>query len=109
MPAVSTSTNVSPPRRSTVSIASRVVPGMSETITRSWPSRALSRPDLPTFGRPRMATPIASAPAGEARDDLVQQVARPVTVHGRDRHGLAEPQPVELVRQLLPGRVVHLV
>ena len=62
MPAVSTSTKVRSPRWSTVSIASRVVPGTSETITRSSPSKALSRLDLPTFGRPRMATRIASSP-----------------------------------------------
>ena len=43
------------PQGSRVSIASRVVPGMSETIIRSWPSSALSRLDLPTFGRPTSA------------------------------------------------------
>src|SRR5512133_3194532 len=62
IPAVSTSTKVRSPRWSTVSIASRVVPGTSETITRSSPRRAFRRLDLPTFGRPRMATRIASSP-----------------------------------------------
>ena len=38
IPAVSTSTNVVSSRRSTVSIASRVVPGTSETMTRSSPT-----------------------------------------------------------------------
>ena len=33
-----------------------VVPGTSATITRSSPTRALTRLDLPTFGRPMMAT-----------------------------------------------------
>src|SRR6476469_3674308 len=62
MPAVSTRTNVRLPRTSTVSIESRVVPGTSETITRSSPSSAFRRLDLPTFGRPRIATRIASSP-----------------------------------------------
>ena len=48
--------------RRMVSIASRVVPGTSETITRSCPRSAFSSDDLPTFGRPRIATRIASSP-----------------------------------------------
>ena len=63
MPAVSMRTNVRLPRASTVSIESRVVPGCSATITRSSPSRAFSRLDLPTLGRPRIATRIAASPA----------------------------------------------
>ncbi len=43
------------PHARRVSIASRVVPGMSDTIARSSPSSALSRLDLPTFGRPTIA------------------------------------------------------
>ena len=35
-----------------MSIVSRVVPGTSETITRSAPTRAFRSDDLPTFGRP---------------------------------------------------------
>ena len=34
----------------------RVVPGMSEVMKRSSPSRALTRVDFPTLGRPAMAT-----------------------------------------------------
>ena len=114
-PAVSTRTNVCSPRRSTVSIASRVVPGCSETITRSSPSRALRRLDLPTFGRPRIATRIASSPGlgrsapGQARDDRVEQVARAVAVDGRDRDRVAEAEPVELERLRLAPRLVDLV
>ena len=52
--------------RSTVSIASRVVPGTSDTITRSRPTSAFRSDDLPTFGRPRMATRIASSPTGRS-------------------------------------------
>ena len=55
-PAVSTRTNVVSSRRSTVSMASRVVPGTSDTMTRSRPRSAFSSEDLPTFGRPRIAT-----------------------------------------------------
>ena len=67
IPAVSTSTNVRSSVSSTVSIASRVVPGMSETMSRSCPSRALSRLDLPTFGLPSTATRIASSDTGWPR------------------------------------------
>ena len=76
---------------STVSIASRVVPGTSETITRSSPSSAFRRLDLPTFGRPRIATRIASSPTscrplpGSIVDDRVEQVAGAVAVQGRER------------------------
>ena len=61
MPAVSTNTKVRSPRRKIVSIASRVVPGVSDTITRSRPRIAFRSDDLPTFGRPRIATRIASS------------------------------------------------
>src|SRR6266545_1635386 len=60
-PAVSMRTKERSPRWKIVSIASLVVPGVSETITRSWPRIAFSRLDFPTFGRPRIATPIASS------------------------------------------------
>ena len=55
MPAVSTSRTVRPSHSSVVSIASRVVPGTSLTMTRSSPRSALSSDDLPTFGRPTIA------------------------------------------------------
>ena len=59
---MSTRTKREPSRSNSVSIASRVVPGTSDTITRSSPRIAFSRLDLPTFGRPRIATRIASSP-----------------------------------------------
>ncbi len=43
-----------------VSTASRVVPGASWTSTRSSPSTALTREDLPTFGLPMIATRVPS-------------------------------------------------
>ena len=98
-----------PSRSSTVSIESRVVPGTSETIVRSAPISALKSDDLPTFGRPRIATRIASSPTRrprlaavlEPRDDLVEQVAGAVAVHARERDRVAEPEPVELERERL--------
>ena len=100
---------------STVSIVSRVVPGTSETITRSSPRSAFRSDDLPTFGRPRIATRIASSPtialvpAGQPRDDVVEQVARPVAVERGERHRVAEPEAVELERLEVAARVVDLV
>ena len=44
-----------------VSIASRVVPATSDTITRSRPRNALTRLDLPTFGRPITARRTTSS------------------------------------------------
>mmetsp|Transcript_27572 Transcript_27572/g.70244 ORF Transcript_27572/g.70244 Transcript_27572/m.70244 type:complete len:340 (+) Transcript_27572:685-1704(+) len=57
MPAVSMSLTLWPPGSVTsVSTASRVVPLMSHTMTRSSPQMALSRLLLPTFGLPTIAT-----------------------------------------------------
>src|SRR5437588_13406 len=58
IPAVSTKIYSTPSRTSVSSTASRVVPAIGETIERSLPVRALSRVDLPTFGRPIIATLI---------------------------------------------------
>mmetsp|Transcript_429 Transcript_429/g.1067 ORF Transcript_429/g.1067 Transcript_429/m.1067 type:complete len:483 (-) Transcript_429:9-1457(-) len=56
MPAVSTSFSLAPDAKVTsVSTASRVVPLMSHTITRSSPQIAFSRLLLPTLGRPTIA------------------------------------------------------
>ncbi len=56
IPAVSTSVYCLPSHSSSTSMASRVVPGLSKAIMRSSPSRRLTRVDLPTLGRPMMAT-----------------------------------------------------
>ena len=107
----------------TVSMASRVVPGMSCTIERSSPSSWLKSVDLPTLGRPMMATlrrardrcrsrPLGPPPAPSAvssssssrrerhreqRHDLVEQVAGPPPVQRahriRDRPGRARRTP----------------
>src|SRR5207247_2191543 len=96
-PAVSTRTNVLSPRWSTVSIESRVVPGISETITRSWPSSLFTRLDLPTFGRPRIATRLVSSLArvGGGRDGDV------VAALDVDAGGVDEQEP--LVAPLADG------
>ena len=56
IPAVSTSRTGTPLIATVSSIVSRVVPGVSETIARSSPSKALSSDDLPAFGGPTIAT-----------------------------------------------------
>lgn len=58
---MSISTNRRLSSSAVVSIASRVVPGSSETITRSAPRKAFSSEDFPTLGRPMIAR-LAEAP-----------------------------------------------
>mmetsp|Transcript_4378 Transcript_4378/g.9594 ORF Transcript_4378/g.9594 Transcript_4378/m.9594 type:complete len:214 (+) Transcript_4378:181-822(+) len=62
-PAVSTKTNLVPWLSTAWSIASRVVPERSHTIARSVPVSRLSNDDLPTLGRPRMATLSVGLPS----------------------------------------------
>ena len=62
MPAVSTNRSGPSSVSITVSIASRVVPGMSCTIARSAPTIRLNRVDLPTLGRPTIAIEKRCAP-----------------------------------------------
>ena len=52
IPAVSITTYFCPSLVNSVSIASRVVPAISLTITRSSPRSAFVNEDFPTFGRP---------------------------------------------------------
>ena len=74
-------------------------PGTSETIVRSAPSSALKSDDLPTFGRPRIATRIASSPTSRAAgrlaleqlDDLVEQVAGAVPCSAESGNGSPRP------------------
>ena len=98
---MSTSTTSRPSNWMRVSIASRVVPATSVTITRSSPSSRFTSEDLPTFGRPIRASRVAcssslSARSGQALDDQVEQVARAEALGGRHRHRVAEAEPVEL-------------
>ena len=103
------------PRWKIVSIESRVVPGVSDTITRSWPRIAFRSDDLPTFGRPRIATRIASSGVssrpvpGSASTMSSSRSPDAVPVQGGDGQRLAEAEPVQLERQALLRRIVDLV
>src|SRR5262245_32309724 len=55
-PAVSMAVKVRSPSRACASRRSRVTPGRSSTSARRLPTRRLNSVDLPTFGRPTMAT-----------------------------------------------------
>ena len=59
IPAVSTKRSVLPSNSTTSSTASRVVPAIGDTMAREVPVSALSSVDLPTFGRPMMATEVS--------------------------------------------------
>ena len=112
---MSTRTTGRPSTSSSVSIASRVVPARSETITRSEPRKALTSEDLPALGRPITATRAALVLLGgrgalaEQLDDAVEQVAAAEAVGGRDRLRLAEAELVELGGQVLVLGPVDLV
>ena len=60
-PAVSTSTYGRPSTVTSVSTASRVVPGTESTTTRSCPAIAFTSEDFPTFGRPTTQSRIGPA------------------------------------------------
>ena len=56
MPPVSTRANSRPDQSVVAKIRSRVTPGVSTTMARRFPTSRLNSMDLPTFGRPTMAT-----------------------------------------------------
>ena len=56
IPAVSTSLTGMPPMETVSVTKSRVVPGVAVTMARSRSTRRLKREDLPTFGRPTIAS-----------------------------------------------------
>src|SRR5215813_3313129 len=64
MPAVSTMRNRRRCQVNDASIASRVVPGMSLTSTRSACNKRFTSEDLPTLGRPTMATVVSRCDSG---------------------------------------------
>ena len=99
-----------PSNSSSVSIASRVVPAISETITRSEPRKRVHQRRLadvrPADHRdPRIGVVGSSAlDVGSARRAPTSRSSRspvPRPVGGRDRHRLAEPERVELGRERL--------
>ena len=104
-----------------VSTASRVVPGgVGRRSPAAGPRIAFSSDDLPTLGRPRMATRISSSadpPAAPRRsicveplDDRVQQVAGR-RGRGAPRPSSGRPAPASAARARRPrcSGVVHLV
>ena len=117
-PAVSTSTNVRSPRSSTVSIASRVVPGISETIEPLLAEQLVHEARLadvrPAEDRDadralRQLRALLASVRVEVVDDLVEQVAGAVAVQAGDRDRVAEAELVQLERERLLLRVVDLV
>ena len=79
---MSTKRYVHPPNSTTVSTASRVVPGASCTIERSSPMRRLNSVDFPTFGRPRIATRTSPTSSSDASAS-VGSGKRPTTASRR--------------------------
>ena len=96
-PAVSTSTNVASPRRSTVSIESRVVRAPRRRSPARCPRSAFSSDDFPTFGRPRIATRIASSPTGRSpfpgAARRCRRGGRPVPCPCSAESGIGSPRP----------------
>ena len=96
-PAVSIRTKVRSPRRRTVSIESRVVPGCSETITRSSPRNAFSRLDFPRSAArgsqpgspPRLLRP-ARVPGRRA---TIASRRSPVPCPWAAERGIGSPRP----------------
>ena len=80
----------------TVSMASRVVPGMSCTMERSSPSSRLKSVDLPTLGRPMMATrgPLpgatASAVSAPSSPASARDAVAPLAAPREQAHHLVE-------------------
>ncbi len=110
----------------TVSMASRVVPGMSCTMARSSPRSLLKSVDLPTLGRPMMATlgvpgsrsPLAppsrlassaprSVPSGSGTGSSATTSSRrsPVPRPCRELTGYGSPRPRETNSQMAKSRL----
>ena len=110
MPAVSMKTYSVPSRVTVSSTASRVVPAIGETMARSCPVSAFSRVDLPTFGRPMMATLMSSGFGGassaasvarNARGHMVEQGVDADAVLRRDREHIGDAELVKSVGQVV--------
>ena len=106
-----------PSRMTVSSTASRVVPAMGETMARSCPVSAFSSVDLPTLGRPMMATLMAGASSarrlvgipGEAGGHVVEQRVDADAVLGGNGKDVGDAERVELVRQVLCAPGIGLV
>src|SRR4051794_31157639 len=114
-PAVSMIRKLKGPSLASPSRRSRVTPGRSSTSASFWPTRRLKRVDLPTFGRPTMATVAVMAPPGGAllrrlRRSGVDEGAVDLEPAAQRLRGLAigrdlvEPAAGGVVVALLQGR-----
>ena len=108
-----------------MAMASRVMPASGPVIMRSSPRMALTRVDLPTFGRPTMAmrrgwTRCLVLFASLLRDlratvyaggllDEVAQLSDTDIMLGRDRQRLAEPKGEGFVHACLRRAPLHLL
>ena len=107
-PAVSTSRIARPRHCHSTAIASRVIPGSGPVSSRSSPTRRLTRVDLPTFGRPTIASCSGrsllrlrrASPLLPQRRDIAQplvELGKPLAVLRRDRH--RSPRPAHRPRR----------
>ena len=109
-----------------MSIESRVVPGRSCTTARSSPTSRLNKVDLPTLGRPTIATEkilssgalagvavvvgsTSSAGGRQHRDERVEEVAAVAAVQRREGVRVAEAELGELPHRTFAALVVDLV
>ena len=97
-----------PPRRSeSVSIASRVVPGIADTMVRVSPKQRVEQGTLADVGSAddghshRGDLFLVTGVLGQSLDDLVQQVADPQPVLRRDAQRFAQAQLPVLVQACL--------
>ena len=80
------------------SIASRVVPATSETMTRSAPSEAVDQRGLADVRAPDdgeahdVVVLLLGLVLGQQLDDAVEQVAGPEALRGRDGDGSPSPR-----------------
>ena len=120
IPAVSISRYFLPSRSTITSIASRVVPGISEAMTRSNPASVLTSVDFPTFGRPHHGDPRKVGvlrvrlfpdvgPGGNPRDDRLEQFGYPRAVLGGNGMDRIDGEGVELGNAFPAFLRVHLV
>src|SRR4051812_17120696 len=108
-PAVSMTLKTMPARFASPSRRSRVTPGRSSTSARRFPTSLLNRVDLPTFGRPTMATVgsgmrCAIAAPHRRRDSLAVGVKPPgvvVDVERRVRDDRRDADPCAGIRLAL--------
>src|SRR5450756_2928413 len=101
MPAVSTKVTVCLPRRISSATESRVVPGMSDTMTLGYLSRAFIREDLPTLGAPAITTvtPRCNRAVASRRHGRYRRCAQRRQVFSDERpaqvsqsHGVGHPR-----------------